>query len=113
MNTTRSVDVPLYITEMSNPPQQRYPLAVHSWKTSAGPIIIRCLHSGIIIGTFPLEFVALSGRNSWNYILFVISHLVVAAELHTSLLRDSEGIDMDPQCTVHAGDFTYEQIGEH
>lgn len=92
--------------------QQRYPLAVHSWKTSLEPVIIRCSYSGDIIGSFPLDFVRSSGVDSWEFIFSVIQRLVVVEEGYSSIIRDSHDIVVDPIDRVRSGVFTFEQVGQ-
>lgn len=96
---------------MSTTSQHRYPLAIHSWKPSSGPLIVQCLHSGDIIGTFPLDFVLASGVSSWTYILSVVLYLVDAQDQSQSVLRDAAGAIVEPNDPILPGVFSFEQIG--
>jgi hypothetical protein len=96
---------------MSITSPHRYPLAVHSWKTSSGSLIVQCLHSGDIIGTFPLEFVLSSGIIPWTYIKSVVAHLVEAPDHFPPVFRDDAGVIMEANDPIRPGVFTFEQIG--
>jgi hypothetical protein len=96
---------------MSTNSPQRYPLAVHSWKTSPGSLIVQCLYSGDIIGTFPLGFVLSSGIIPWTYIKSVVLHLVETQEHYPPVFRDDAGVIMEADDPVRPGVFTFEQIG--
>lgn len=92
--------------------QQRYPLAVHSWKSPAEPIIIRLSPSREIIASFPLDFVRMSGVGTWRYIKAVLRHLIDIDESTEVEIRDAIGDDMLSNDEVVSGDYILAMKGE-
>jgi hypothetical protein len=96
---------------MSTNSPHRYPLAIHSWKTSAGSLIVQRLHSVETIGTFPLDYVLSSGVIPWKFIKTGVLHLVEARDPFPPVFCDDTGVIMEANDPIRPGVFTSEQIG--
>ena len=90
---------------------QKYPLAVHSWRSTTEPILIRCRPSSELIASFPLEFVQRGGNDSWQYVLDVVTQLVEPNPGHEAQITDSEGNLVVLGQKVRSGVLWYEHRG--
>lgn len=93
------------------PSAYTYPLSIHSWKTTSGPIIIRCAQSGHLIGTFPLEFVLNSGVATWDFILSTVLRLIIVLQQHAPVIRNGHGDIMEASSPIHPGEYRLEHTG--
>jgi hypothetical protein len=87
-----------------------YPLALDLWDDTSA-IIIRSI-SGTRIATFPLEFVQRGGDNTWGFVLQVVQELVESDTGSLGVLKDTDGMSLDPSEAPWAGTFRFENIGQ-
>lgn len=92
---------------------QTYPLAVHSWRSTRGPLLIRHANTSSLIATFPVEFVEQGGDNSWRYVIGVVEQLIDGPpSTRRGTLKDASGWAVQAENPVDSGVFWYDIAGE-
>ena len=63
------------------------------------------------IASFPLDFVAKGGDNTWGYVTFAVTLLLEVEPLHQGKIVDQAGHPMDLDLPPHAGTYRYIENG--
>ena len=92
------------------PGEKTYTLAAGVWPRSAKITIESRV--GTRIARLPLNFLQTCGDNTWSYISYLISLLVIADPLHPGFIIDPlTGLPVDGDGTPSAGTFQFIEQG--
>jgi hypothetical protein len=93
------------------PSEKTYTIAAGVWPRSAKITIESRL--GTRIARLPLNFLATCGDNTWSYVSYVLSLLVIADPLHPGCIVDPQtGMPVDGNAAPFAGTFHFIEEGE-
>ena len=105
--------LPSPITGMSVKLNRSYVTAVLSWGIPPTQSIDIRAAEGVKLASFPLEFVARGGNNTWQYILDTVGMLVEEGDSPLpSVILDSRGMEVRLDEVPVRGTFTFHQAGE-
>jgi hypothetical protein len=92
------------------PSEKTYTIAAGVWPRSPKVTIESCI--GTRIARLPLNFLETCGDNTWSYVSYLLSLLVVPEEKHPgSIIDPHTGLIVDPNAIPHAGTFTFIEQG--
>ena len=63
------------------------------------------------IASFPVDFLATSGDNTWAYVYFAIGLVIRVEEQYSGRIKDSDGLLVSPDRPPQAGIYTYVEEG--
>lgn len=92
------------------PSEKIYTLASGVWPRSTKVTVETCV--GTRIARLPINFLETCGDNTWSYVSYVISLLVIADPMHPGHIIDFRtGLPVDPDDVPTAGTYRFIEQG--
>jgi hypothetical protein len=92
------------------PGEKTYTIAAGVWPRSPKVTIESCV--GTRIARLPLNFLETCGDNTWSYVSYLVSLLVVCEEEHPGSVIDPQtGMPVDPDEVPRSGTFMFIEQG--
>jgi hypothetical protein len=92
------------------PSDKTYTIAAGVWPRSPKLTIESTV--GTRIARIPLNFLETSGDNTWSFVSYIVSLLVVPDPAHRgSIIDSSSGLSVDPDGVPQAGTFRFIEQG--